>query len=97
MTLSEEDQKTLIITGPDKLDILGKVLEATEEKRELCRQGQWEFAWKGETIVVRDVVDRIVRWVDKLRFIGDVMVQYDPVNAAVPWTVFRFLLMVCPP
>ena len=50
---------------------------------------------RGEEIVLRDVGMKILHWVDMFKQIGDIIVQYDPVHAALPWAGFRFLLQVC--
>ncbi|KAF8247663.1 hypothetical protein K440DRAFT_289711, partial [Wilcoxina mikolae CBS 423.85] len=52
----------------------------------------WTYSWKGETIVLRDVADKILAWVTKFQQIGDIAVQYDPTHAALPWAAFRFVL-----
>lgn len=92
--LSVEDQRILSLSSLDKLDALDHILEATKEKRDICRQKQWKYTWKGETIILRDVADKILAWVDKFKAIGDVAVNFDPTHAALPWAGFRFLLRV---
>jgi len=54
----------------------------------------WKFEFNGEVIVMRDVGMKILRWVDRFREIGDIIVQYDPGHAALPWAGFRLLLKV---
>ena len=54
----------------------------------------WKFI-KGEEVVLRDVGMKILHWVATFKQIGDIIVQYDPVHAALPWAGFRFLLQVC--
>ena len=43
-------------------------------------------------MAVRDLFKRIAEWVDKFKEVGDVLSQYDPQNAAVPWAAVRFVL-----
>ena len=63
----------------------------SEKKGEL-----WKVKLRGgEEVVLRDVGMKILRWVDKFKQIGDIIVQYDPGHAALPWAGFRFLLQVC--
>ena len=50
---------------------------------------------EGEVVVLQDVGMKILRWVDKFKQIGDIIIQYDPGHAALPWAGFRFLLQVC--
>ena len=49
----------------------------------------------GETVIIRDVFEKIIRWVEMFKQAGDVAVQYDPAHAALPWAGIRFLLQVC--
>ena len=39
---------------------------------------------------------KILKWVHRVRGIGDIIVQFDPVHAALPWAGFRLLLQVPP-
>lgn len=78
----------------DKLDILNKVVELTKEKKDICVQKQWKFTYNGKVIILRDVADKLLAWLNKFKQIGDIVIQYDPVHAAVPWAGFRFLLQV---
>lgn len=45
-------------------------------------------------MVIRDVAEKMLGWVDRIKAIGDIVVQFDPVHAALPWAGFRFLLGV---
>ncbi|KAI5790570.1 hypothetical protein FPQ18DRAFT_277531, partial [Pyronema domesticum] len=38
---------------------------------------------------------KLLGWMDRFKEIGDIIVQFDPVHAALPWAGFRFLLKVC--
>lgn len=42
-----------------------------------------------------DLFRKIVKWIDLFKQVGDTVVQYDPVHAALPWAGVRFLLQVC--
>ena len=65
-----------------------------KEKRDLCRKGQWVFELKGKRLVVRDLMEKIVRWLDHFKSIGDIAAQYDTAHAALPWAAVRFILQV---
>jgi len=54
----------------------------------------WKFQFKGEEIVMGDIGMKILHWIDRFKQIGDIIVQYDPVHAVLPWAGFRFLLKV---
>ena len=45
-------------------------------------------------VILRDVVEKIIVWVEKFIAVGDAAMQYDPVLAALAWGAFRFVLQV---
>ena len=69
------------------------VLKDAEDKRALSMRKRWKYTKpNGDTIIVRDVLEKIVRWIEKFKETGDIIVQYDPGHAALPWAAVRFLL-----
>jgi len=54
----------------------------------------WKIQFNGDVIVMRDVGMKIQRWLDRFKQIGDIIIQYDPGHAALPWAGFRLLLKV---
>lgn len=46
----------------------------------------------GKVIILRDVVEKIIAWLDKFMKIGDLAMQYDVLHAALPWAAVRFVL-----
>lgn len=93
--LSKDDQRRLNHMQGDKLNVLEDILGAVKEKRNLCRQKRWTFKKpSGERIILRDVCEKVIVWVDKFKQVGDAAVQYDPGHAALPWAGVRFILQV---
>ena len=45
-------------------------------------------------VFVRDILERVAFWLDKLKSVGDVISSFDPVHLALPWAGVRFLLVV---
>lgn len=43
---------------------------------------------------MRDVFEKVIRWLDTFKQVGDVAVQYDPAHAALPWAAIRLILQV---
>jgi hypothetical protein len=72
----------------------GKIVNIVNAKMEECKGHQWKFEIKGNEVVVRDLFEKTLGWVQKFAAIGDTAVQYDPVNAALPWAGFRLILQV---
>ncbi|KAF3923193.1 hypothetical protein ABW20_dc0109640 [Dactylellina cionopaga] len=91
LKLSEEERSQLSIVG-NKLEIIQNVLKSTEEAKLLAQKRAWKVTWRGETLIVRDIAEKIQFWVKKFVEIGDAAVQYDPGHAAIPWAAVRFLL-----
>ncbi|KAF8419355.1 hypothetical protein EV426DRAFT_538792, partial [Tirmania nivea] len=56
---------------------------------------EWRINFRGDDIVLRHVGLKILHWVNRFKEIGDIIVQFDPGHAALPWAGFRFLLKIC--
>ena len=57
-----------------------------EERKQICVDKQWKFTkHNGEVVVIRDSLQKVVEWIHKFREVGDVVMQFDPVHAALPW------------
>ncbi|KAI5839121.1 hypothetical protein DFP73DRAFT_599118 [Morchella snyderi] len=89
--LSEEDKALLPSARNDPTE---EFLKDIKNHADLCAQGAWRVKYRGNEIAVRDVVDKILVWVDKFKSIGDIAIQYDPAHAALPWAGIRFLLQI---
>lgn len=70
---------------PDADNSLEKILEATRNSRDVCREKRLQFNFRGQDIIIRDVAEKILTWVDKFKDIGDIATQYDSGHAALPW------------
>lgn len=71
------------------------MLKDAEDKRMLSLRKRWKYTKpNGDIIIVRDVLEKIVRWIEKFKETGDMIVQYDPGHAALPWAAVRFLLRI---
>ena len=44
--------------------------------------------------MLRDLLEKIAKWIDYFKTIGDVAVQFDASNASLPWAAVRFLLQI---
>ena len=97
-TLSHNDRQQLTLyDGQDRLAILSDLQVLTESAKGQCIKKRWRFkrpGRNGETIVLRDIFQKMVVWIDMFKQIGDTVVQYDPGHAALPWAGLRFILQV---
>ena len=93
--LVDDDKAQLDIYRTEKIAVLYDILSLVKAKQTTCLQKRWKFKKNsGESLVVRDLVDKIAVWVGKFINIGDTAVQYDPSHAALPWAAVRFLLQI---
>ena len=97
--LSSQERKTLADTGlkigiqktASTVDAVRSIMDGMLDKK----KGElWKIKFREEEVVLRDVGMKILRWLDTFKHIGDIIVQYDPGHAALPWAGFRFLLQV---
>lgn len=47
---------------------------------------------RGNPIILRELLSRIVSCVNQFKDVGDIITQYDPGHAALPWAAVRFIL-----
>jgi hypothetical protein len=95
--LSEDDRRNINFSC-EKRQILEDLLELARGSEKRCVEKRWRYTRKsGETVILRDLFCKIVKWIDIFKQVGDNAVQYDPVHAALPWAAVRFVLQVNPP
>ena len=93
--LVDDDKAQLDVHRTEKIAVLNDVLSLVRAKQTTCLQKRWKFKKdSGESLVVRDLVDKIAVWIGKFIKVGDVAVQYDQSHAALPWAAVRFLLQI---
>ncbi|ETS73751.1 hypothetical protein PFICI_14697 [Pestalotiopsis fici W106-1] len=93
--LHAEDGERLRLLAAEKITVLDEVLEAAKEKRQQCQDGQWKYKKSDGTVVVlRDVFDKMVKWLTKLQTIGDLVVQFDSTHLTIPWAAIKFFLAI---
>ena len=94
-TLDADLRNSLVLNHASRSHVLSKALTEAQESRKVCMQKRWKYKKRnGEMIILRDVVEKIIVWVEKFKAVGNVAVQYDPVHAAPVWAAFRFVLQV---
>lgn len=93
--MSKEDRKELDFEGIDARVAPSEILAAIEQKRDECVRKQWKYTRSnGEEVVLRDVFEKMVTWLDKFKAAGDIGAQFDTAHAALPWAAVRFFLQV---
>jgi len=93
--LPEEYKKDL--AKLEKLNIIQKLFAIAKQAEKQNLTKQFKLKWGDKEIDVREKAEGFVEWLNKFKEIGDIVMQYDPGYAALPWAGVRFILMVCGP
>lgn len=76
-----------------RVDVVASVFRVAQQRKDLCMRKRWSFKnGKGETIILRDVMERLVVWIDRFKAVGDIAVGADQSLMSLPWAAVRFLL-----
>jgi hypothetical protein len=96
--LSDRDRATLqdhILPNSSDIDLaLKQALAAAQEKQRCCDEKRWTFTFAGRAVTLKEEADKVVRWLDRFKAVGDVAVNANPVYAGLPWAGIRLLLEV---
>jgi hypothetical protein len=93
--LSPADKLQFEFSRVDRSVILNDVLAVVIAKKQTAMEKRWKYTKRnGDVIILRDVFEKIIVWVNKFKEAGDVAVQYDPTHASLPWVAIRVLLQI---
>ncbi|KAF9878883.1 hypothetical protein CkaCkLH20_03783 [Colletotrichum karsti] len=93
--LPNELRTSLKAASDPGVDVLEAVLQAAQKRLHEMNDGRWKFKRPGGgAFIVRDAMEKVIKWIDRFKAVGDTVVQYDPTHAALPWAAVRFLLQV---
>jgi hypothetical protein len=67
--------------------------EAITQQKALAAK-RWKATIGGKEVILRDVLAKIIRWIDHFKAVGDIAVQFNSGAASLPWAAVRFLLQV---
>lgn len=91
--LDEKDHSRQVLQTIGDHVKISEVQAVVQQRLDECVGKQWEYTKiNGERVVVRRLLEKIFRTVNKFKEAGDVAVQYDPAHAALPWAAVRFVL-----
>ncbi|KAK2732411.1 hypothetical protein FQN57_002913 [Myotisia sp. PD_48] len=68
------------------------LLEGLKEKQKLCDDKAWKFSFNGKIIVLRDVAEKVIVWVDRFKAVGNLVATAEPVTVGLPWAGIQLLL-----
>jgi hypothetical protein len=92
----DDDLKRIIRTASqNRLDVLKNTLSFVEQQKEISLNKRLSCKGRhGEKIILRDVFEKVIRWIVKFKEVGDIAVQADAGAASLVWAGVRFLLQV---
>lgn len=94
-TLSNDDQPPIDITQPNTTQTVDDILATAIQKQNECLEKRWKYRKRnGQVVILRDVFAKVVKWVDTFKQIGDTIMQYDLVHAALLWAGVRLILQI---
>ncbi|TGO81577.1 hypothetical protein BPOR_1097g00010 [Botrytis porri] len=75
----DKDEIKLDPTRTGYLDILQDIHNLSIKKKQLCIEKAWKYKKNnGTTVIIRDLFEKILFWVNKVKEVGDVIASYDP-------------------
>ncbi|KAF4832769.1 hypothetical protein CGCTS75_v004426 [Colletotrichum tropicale] len=93
--LTNTEEAQLAKAAVDNNTLSQQLLELVQVKQQQYMDRRWKFRRpNGEVVVIRDVFEKVVRWLQRFKEVGDVATQYDPAHAALPWAGVRMLLQI---
>lgn len=95
--LDDADRQLLDHTGGSGLEIVNGIQVLNDQAINESINKRWRVivpGRTGKTIIIRDLLAKLTKWLNIFVKVGDAAVQYDPTHAALPWAAVRFLLQV---
>ena len=89
------DEQTFVAKfyAEDGIKTVNETLVLVTEKQDLCMRKRWTINnFRGQKVIVRDILHKIAHWINKFKAVGDIVIQIDPTHAAIPWAAIRFAL-----
>ncbi|KAI4913476.1 hypothetical protein J4E90_005193 [Alternaria incomplexa] len=87
-------QKILATVNTGSGRIVDAVLDEAVTQQRVLAAKRWKMTIRGKEVILRDVLGKIIRWIDHYKAVGDIAVQFNSGAASLPWAAVRFLLQV---
>ncbi|KAF7556864.1 hypothetical protein G7Z17_g1100 [Cylindrodendrum hubeiense] len=80
--------------GPllSRMETVNQLIQLTQKRGQECQAKFGSFRFGRHRVELGECIGNIINWLDKFKEVGDTVVQFDPVHAALPWAAFRFIL-----
>jgi hypothetical protein len=86
--LSDRDRATLqdhILPNSSDIDLaLKQALDAAKERQRYCTEKRWTFTFNGRSFILKEEANKVVRWLNRFKDVGDIAASVDPVHAGLP-------------
>lgn len=76
----------------DGTQILETLQDLAKKRQDAASGLDCHLTLLGRQWELKDVLERIVKFLNRFKEVGDVVASFDPQHAALPWAVVRFLL-----
>jgi hypothetical protein len=96
--LDEPERETLrALLSPNTIKVGAALNEAYSIAKELQARSamkRWSWTYRGRQVYVQDQADKLVRFIDKFKSVGNLVANVDPVHIGLPWAGVRSILEV---
>jgi len=96
LDLTSEEKKALkidvLMSPTENLQVLNGIQEQAKRAMEVCRQNRLRIKFGNKTIILRDVMNKVLFYAEKLKDVGDAINQYDSHYTTLPWAAIRLVL-----
>lgn len=97
--LDKRERDTVrVLLSPSAFKVDDALHEAYNKAKELQARSalkRWSWTYRGGQVYVQDQADKLIRFIDKFKLIGDAAANIDPVHIGLPWAGVRSILEVC--
>lgn len=99
--LDEQERETVrTLLSPNTIKIDDALHDAYNVAKELQARSamkRWSWTYRGRQVYIQDQADKLVRFIDRFKSVGDAIANIDPLHIGLPWAGFRSILDVCSP
>lgn len=96
LTPSESDiiRRHLAVNTSDITSAVDQAYNAALGQKQVCESKRWRWSFRGKEIVPREEAEKVLRGLDRLKSVGDVAANVDPLHVGLPWAGIRVILEV---
>ncbi|KAM0703990.1 hypothetical protein Q7P35_008996 [Cladosporium inversicolor] len=91
----EKAIRALLPLGPVSAgDAFDEVYNSATQLQQRCASKTIEWTYKGRQISLHDQADKVLRFLDTFKSVGDIIANIDPVHVGLPWAGIRIILEI---